>query len=75
MYQEKAKELICRINNAGVDYAEWLQLEAEVAALFATVPKDQYKIIDEMFIEDGAGDTLGMVCSEIRYAQKKHKNP
>ena len=75
MYQEKAEELIRRIHAAGVDYEVWLQLEAEVAELFSTVPKDQYDIIDEMFIEDGAGDTLGMVCSGIRYAQEKHKNP
>ncbi len=75
MYKKKANDLIRRIHAAGMDYEEWLQLEAEVAALFATVPKDQYKIIDEMFIEDGAGDTLGMVCSGIRYAQEKHKNP
>ena len=75
MYIEKAKELIRRIHAAGMDYEVWLQLEAEVAALFATVPKDQYKIIDEMFIEDGAGDMLGMVCSGIRYAQEKHKSP
>lgn len=75
MYQEKAEELIRRIHAAGMDYEVWLQLEAEVAELFSTVPKDQYDIIDEMFIEDGAGDTLRMVCSGIRYAQEKHKNP
>ncbi len=73
MYQEKAKELIRRINNAGVDYAEWLQLEAEVAELFASVPKDKYDIIDEMFIEDGAGEILYMVCDGIRYFQEQEK--
>ncbi len=75
IYQEKAKELMHRIHAAGMDYEEWLQIEAEVKELFATAPKDQYKIIDEMFIEDGAGDMLGMVCSGIRYAQEKHKQP
>ena len=69
MYQEKAKELIRRINNAGVDYAEWLQLEAEVADLFASLPKEQFDIIDEMFVTDGARDMLSMVCSGIRYKQ------
>ena len=73
MYQEKAKELIRRINNAGVDYAEWLQLEAEVADLFASLPKEQFDIIDEMFITDGAGEMLYMVCDGIRYEQEKHK--
>ena len=43
--------------------------------MFATVTRDQYEIIDEMFIEDGAGDMLGMVCSGIRHAQEKHKHP
>ena len=71
MYQEKAKELIRRIHAAGVDYEVWLQLEAEVADLFATIPKDQYDIIDEMFIEDGAGEMLYMVCDGIRYEKNK----
>ena len=75
MYIEKAKDLIRRIHAAGMDYDEWLQLEAEVKELFVAAPKDQYQIIDEMFIKDGAGDMLGMVCSGIRYAQEKHKNP
>ncbi len=69
IYQEKAKELMHRIHAAGMDYEEWLQLETEVAELFASLPKDQFHIIDEMFIEDGAGDMLGMVCSGIRYEQ------
>ena len=73
IYQEKAKELMHRIHAAGMDYEEWLQLETEVKDLFATVPKDQYGIIDEMFIEDGAGDMLSMVCAGIRYKQEKHK--
>lgn len=74
MYIKKAKELISRIHAAGINYDKWLQLEAEVSALFTTVPKDQYTIIDEMFIEDGAGDMLGMVCSGIQYAHEKHKH-
>ena len=73
MYVEKAEELIHRIHAAGLDYEVWLRLEAEVAELFATVPKDQYDIIDEMFIEDGAGEMLYMVCDRIRYEQEKHK--
>lgn len=73
MYVEKAEELIRRIHAAGLDYEVWLRLEAEVAELFATVPKDQYDIIDEMFIEDGAGEMLYMVCDGIRYEQEKRK--
>ena len=73
MYIEKAKELIRRIHAAGMDYDEWLQLETEVKELFAAVPKDQYDIIDEIFIEDGAGEMLYMVCDGIRYEQEKHK--
>ena len=73
MYVEKAEQLICRIHAAGVDCEVWLQLEAEVAELFAAVPKDQYDIIDEMFIEDGAGEMLYMVCDGIRYEKEKHK--
>ena len=73
MYVEKAEQLIRRIHAAGVDYEVWLQLEAEVAELFAAVPKDQYDIIDEMFIEDGAGEMLYMVCDGIRYEQETHK--
>ena len=69
IYQEKAKELMRRIHAAGMDYEEWLQLETEVAELFASLPKDQFHIIDEMFIEDGSGDMLRMVCSGIRYEQ------
>ena len=73
MYVEKAEELIRRIHAAGVDYELWLQLEAEVAELFTTVPKDQCDVIDEMFSEDGAGEMLNMVCDGIRYEQKKYK--
>ena len=73
MYQEKAKELIRKIHAAGMDYEEWLHLEVEVKKLFSTVPKNQYDIIDEMFIEDGAGEMLYMVCDGIRYEQEKHK--
>ena len=73
MYVEKAKQLIRRIHAAGVDHEVWLQLETEVAELFAAVPKDQYDIIDEIFIEDGAGEMLYMVCDGIRHEQKKHK--
>lgn len=71
MYQEKAKELIRKIHAAGMDYEEWLHLEVEVKKLFSTVPKNQYDIIDEMFIEDGAGDMLYIVCSGIRYKKDK----
>ncbi len=74
MYINKAKMLMRKIYEAGADKAEWLQLETEVAELFATVPKDQYKIIDEMFIEDGAGDMLSMVCAGIRYEQENTRH-
>lgn len=72
MYIKKAKELMRKIHEAGTDDAEWLHLEAEVTELFASLPKDQFHIVSEMFIEDGAGDTLSMVCAGIRYEQEKH---
>ena len=72
MYLEKAKSLIRRINEAGVDEAEWLQLETEVSEFMATLSKDQFDIVDQLFCDDGAGEMLYMVCDGIRYKQETH---
>ena len=72
MYLEKAKSLIRRINEAGVDEAEWLQLETEVSEFMATLSKDQFDIVDQLFCDDGAGEMLYMVCDGIRYKQEMH---
>ena len=73
MYLEKAKSLIRRINEAGVDEAEWLRLETEVSEFMATLSKDQFDIVDQLFCDDGAGEMLYMVCDGIRYEQEMHK--
>ena len=72
MYLEKAKSLIRRINEAGVDETEWLQLETEVSEFMATLSKDQFDIVDQLFCDDGAGEMLYMVCDGIRYKQEMH---
>ena len=72
MYLEKAKSLIRRINEAGVDETEWLQLETEVSEFMATLSKDQFDIVDQLFCDDGAGEMLYMVCDGIRYKQETH---
>ena len=72
MYLEKAKSLIRRINEAGVDETEWLQLETEVSEFMATLSKDHFDIVDQLFCDDGAGEMLYMVCDGIRYKQETH---
>ena len=71
MYLEKAKSLICRIHEAGIDGAEWLRLEAEVSEFMATLSKDQFDVVDQLFCDDGAGEMLYMVCDGIHYFQKQ----
>ena len=73
MYIEKAKALIRKIHEAGIDETEWLQLEAEVSELFAALPKDQFDNIDQLFCDDGAGEILYMVCDGIRYFREREK--
>lgn len=73
IYMEKAKMLIRRVHEAGVDDEEWLQLEEEVSKLFSTLPDDQFDIISELFCDDGAGEMLDMVCNGIRYFREQKK--
>ena len=73
MYLEKAKFLIRRIHEAGVDEAEWLRLEKEVSDFMATLSKSQFDIVDQLFCDDGAGEMLYMVCEGIRYFKEQEK--
>ncbi len=73
MYLEKAKLLIRKIHEAGANDKEWLQLEAEVSEFMATLSKNEFDIVDQLFCDDGAGEVLYMVCDGIRYFQEQEK--
>ena len=65
--RHQAQALIGRVHSGCKTDNEWLALEEEVHAFFKTLPKELWVIADEMFIEDGAGEILYMICSGIRY--------
>ena len=66
MIAVKAKELIQRIYAGCNDYDSWLQLEKEVKEFFSELTGKELDMADQMFVEDGAGEMLDMICSGIR---------
>lgn len=72
--RQKAQALIDRVHSTCKTDDEWLALEEETHAFFKTLPQELWAIADEMFIADGAGDMLGMICSGIRYTKNTKNN-
>ena len=71
----EAKVLLQRIHAGCDDYASWLQLEQDVESFFAGLSADEIELIDQIFVEDGAGELLSMICSGIRRIQSEEPVP
>ena len=71
--RSKAQQLIARVHSGAKSDGEWLALEEEIHLFFKGLPHEMWIIADEMFISDGAGELIYMICSGIRYTQTEVK--
>ena len=67
----KAEMLIQRIHAGCNDYDSWLQLEKEVQEFFSELTGRELEMVDQMFVDDGAGELLYMICSGIRKIKER----
>ena len=67
----KAELLIQRIHDGCNDYDSWLQLEKEVQEFFSELTGNELEMVDQMFVDDGAGELLYMICSGIRKIKER----
>ena len=65
----QAQQLIDKVHSGAKSDGEWLALEEEIHLFFKGLPHEMWIIADEMFINDGAGELIYMICSGIRYTQ------
>lgn len=66
-YLDGAKELITQILEGNYSDEKWLDIECKAKFLFDIAPLELHGVIQNMFIESGAGEMLYMVCSGIKF--------
>lgn len=66
---KRMQELIDSIFCSDRPLDEWFALEKETEEYLKTVSKEEL----ELFTDSGAGETLYMICSGLRYMEEQNK--
>lgn len=67
--RSRAQQLIDKVHSGTKSDDEWLALDDEIHSFFKSLSHEMWIIADEMFINDGAGELIYMICSGIKYAR------